>query len=290
VIASANSSTVESFVLPGAVAAAFTPDSSKAYVAVNCNPNPCAGGNGNVYVFSTFQTLQTVTNIGAASDQNFDVATVAAGPYAFFANSAGVEVMGTCNNTQQPTAQNPVTNTSTIQLMGSALNSNLIVAVDTTGVDIETVSLNSIFSTNPPLPFTLTPANCNPPVSYSNQFVDFGMGPFTARQLIVPTNGSGVNNGSHILVLPKGQGNLFVAVPGGSGEVIPLHTGATEALSGGMTLDGNTAWVGVAGTNTVDRILLTNPPATADALQISTSFTKSDGTPAPPNVVAVQPK
>jgi DNA-binding beta-propeller fold protein YncE len=54
-----------------------------------------------------------------------------------------------------------------------------------------------------------------------------------------------------------------------------------------MTPDGNTVWVGVAGTNTVDKIDLVGG---SDANQVSTSFKKSDGTAAPPNIVAVQPK
>jgi hypothetical protein len=40
----------------------------------------------------------------------------------------------------------------------------------------------------------------------------------------------------------------------------------------------------------VDQIILTNSASTADALQIPTSFKKSDGvTPAPPNIVGVKP-
>ncbi|HEY6308582.1 MAG TPA: Ig-like domain-containing protein [Candidatus Angelobacter sp.] len=272
VILNVANSNVQSFVLPGAVAAAFTADSFKAFVAVN---------NGNVYVFSPFETLQTTLTVGGT---NTDVTTVAAGPYAYFANSAGLQVMGTCNNVQQPTANNPPV-TSLLQLVGATQNANLIVAVNQTGVDIETATLGSLV---PPL--VLSPANCTPPVTYSDQFIDFAQGPFVARQLLVPTNGLGGSNGSHIVVIPAGMPQLLVAAPGGSAETIPLHTGATEALSGGMTLDGNTAWVGVAGNNTVDQILLTNSPGTADALQIATSFTKSDGTPAPPNIVGVKPK
>jgi hypothetical protein len=276
VILNASAKTVESFVLPGAVAAAFTPDSSKAYIAAS---------NGNVYVFSTFRTLLPNLTVGGA---NTDVAVMPGGAYAYFANSAGLQVMAACNNTQQlivPTV------TSTPQLVGATQNANLIVAVNATGVDIETATVTPVIPANPVFPIFLTPANCAPPVAYSNQFLDFAQGPFTARQLLVPTNGTGGNGGSHIVVLPVGINKLLVAVPGSGAEAIPLAgAAATEALSGGLTLDGNIAWVGVGGTNTVDEILLTNSPSTADTLQISTSFKKSDGTtPAPPNVVAVKP-
>lgn len=279
VVLLSSNNTVQSFVLPGAVAADFTDDSSKAFIGVN---------NGGVYVFSNFQTLQTTLTLAGVTTVN-DVAVVAGSAYSYFATPQGLQVMATCNNTQQPAASNPPTHTNTLQMVKNIGNAGIIVAVDTSGVDIETATINSIFSTNPTLPFTLTSSNCAPPVSYSNQFLDFGAGAFTARQLVTPTNGLEGNSGSHIMVLPVGMHQLLVAVPGGGTEVIPLSGTGGDPLSGGMTLDGNIAWVGVAGSNDVHEILLTNSPTTADTLQIAIPFTKSDGTPAPPNIVAVKP-
>ena len=69
--------------------------------------------------------------------------------------------------------------------------------------------------------------------------------------------------------------------------LIPLPAGATEPLSAGMTLDGTTLWVGVGGTNTIDQINLITG---ADVLQTPISFTKADGTAAPPNIVALRPQ
>jgi len=91
------------------------------------------------------------------------------------------------------------------------------------------------------------------------------------------------------VVLPAGNSNVLAAVPGTSPSVaaIPLAVGGTQALSGGMTPDGNTAWVGVAGTNTVDKIDLV---AGTDAKQVATSFKKSDSSAAPPDIVAIRPK
>ncbi|HLW51512.1 MAG TPA: hypothetical protein VKW06_01615 [Candidatus Angelobacter sp.] len=286
VILSAANNTVQSFVLPGAIAASFTGDSSRAYVVVN-DGNPA--DNGNVYVFSNFETLHTVALTLSPGAVGNSVATVAGSAYALFATNSGLQVMATCNNAQQPIANNPSTNSQALQLVSAILNSNIVVAVDATGVDIETATINSILSTNPPLPFTLTPADCAPPVSFSNQFVDFGLGPFTARQLLTPTNGVGGNNGSHVVVLPAGMNSLLVSVPGGGGETIPLAGSGTEPVSGGMTLDGNTVWVGVAGSNDVHQIALTSDPSKADILQIPMSFKKSDGSAAPPNIVVVKP-
>jgi len=69
--------------------------------------------------------------------------------------------------------------------------------------------------------------------------------------------------------------------------VANLPAGATEALSGGMTPDGVFVWAGIAGTNSVDRINLAN---NTDDIQIPMTFKKSDGTPAPPNLVVIKPK
>jgi hypothetical protein len=258
------SNTVQSFVLPGAVAAAFTSDSFKAYIAAN---------NGNVYVFSPQITLQTLT-IGGA---NVDAATLASSEFAYIANSSGIAVLGTCNNATQPV----ITPTSAVQLLGSTQNADIIVAVNQSGLDIETATITPLAA-----PLVLSSANCTPGVTYTPQPVDFGVGPFTARQLLVPSNGTGGTNGSHIVVLPEALNKVLVAVPGSSATTISLPSGATEPLSGGMTLDGNTIWIGVNGTNTVDEINLTN---NSDVLQIKTSFTKSDGTAAPPNIVGVKP-
>jgi hypothetical protein len=54
-----------------------------------------------------------------------------------------------------------------------------------------------------------------------------------------------------------------------------------------MTPDGVSLWIGVAGTNSVDRINLAN---NIDDIQVPMSFKKSDGTPAPPNLVVIKPK
>ncbi len=275
VIFSANNNTVQSFSLPGAVAASFTGDSFKAFIVTN-------DGSGNVYVYSPFITLQTINVPGVSTD----VTTLSSGPFAYLANSAGVQVVGTCNNVQQPTVNNPPTNSSTLQRIQSINNRDMFVAVDSSGLDIETVTVTPLTA-----PQIISAGNCTPGVAYSNQFVDFGLGAFTARQLLAPSDGIGNNgdpaNGTHIVVLPVGINKVLVATPGGVPATINLAGGGTEALSGGLTLDGNTAWVGVAGTNTVDKIDLVGG---TDTNQVATSFKKRDSTPAPPNLVAVKPK
>jgi hypothetical protein len=54
-----------------------------------------------------------------------------------------------------------------------------------------------------------------------------------------------------------------------------------------MTPDGNTLWIGVAGSNSVDRINLLN---NIDEFQLPMHFQKGDGSPAPPDLVALRPQ
>jgi len=257
-----SANTITTFIVPGIVAATFDEDGFKAYGV---------GSDGSIAVVSPLLTL-VKANIGGVSK---DVATLPSGPFVYVANSAGLETIATCNNVKQ-TLNPPTNDSTTIQLVGSMRNANQIVAVESTGLDIETANTSPL---TPPV--LITPANCQQNVSYSNQFINFGLGPITAHQLLIGSNGS------HIAVLPTGINSILTAIPGGGPGSISLPSGATEPLTGGMTPDGNTLWVGVAGTNSVDRInLLTS----ADEVQIPMTFQKSDGTAAPPNLVAIKPK
>jgi hypothetical protein len=259
-------STITTFIVPGIVAANFDDDGFKIFGV---------GSDGSVAVISTILT-QVTTNIGGVST---DVTTLPSGPFIYVANSAGLETIATCNNVKQATNP-PVHDATTIQLVGTPRNQNQIVALEATGVDVESVATSAIAT-----PVTITSANCQQNVSYSNQFIDFGVGPFTASQLLV------ASDDEHIVALPVGFPKVLIAIPGtgaGSGpSSVSLATGATQPTTGSLTQDGNTLWVGVAGTNTVDRINLVD---NVDEVQIPTSFLKADGSAAPPNLVVLKPK
>lgn len=258
--------TVTTFLATGAVAATYDNDGFRAYIVSNNN-------TGNFYVFSPSLTFLT-TNFGDTSNST-SAATLASGPFAYVVNSAGLRTISTCNNAVQ--AVSPPTNTANLQFVAAAPNQDQIFAMDTSGVDVETVTVTPL---TPPLTFTT--AGCTPNVSYSNHFFDFGLGAFTANQLIV------ASNSSHVAVLPKGRGIVLTLVPTQGIGVATLTGGAsTEPVAGGMTLDGSTLWVGVSGSNTVDRI---NMLDNQDELQVPMKFVKVDGSPAPPNLIAVQPK
>jgi hypothetical protein len=257
-----SASTITTFILTGAVAANFDDDGFRAYVAAS---------NGNVYVLSSFLSPQTISLGGV----NSDVTQLPSGPFVYVANSAGVQSIATCNNAPQTT--NPPTNSTTnIQFVQSVRNSDTIMALEPTGLDVVTA-----FPSDLTPPVTITPANCPGNVSYSNNFINFGIGPITAHQLLVGSAGT------HVAVLPVGLNQVLSVVNVTNVAGIPLPAGATEALNGSLTPDGATLWVGVAGTNTVDRI---NLNSNVDEIQIPMTFKKADGSPAPPNLVVIRPK
>jgi len=259
-----SNNTITTLILTDAVAANFDDDGFRAYVAAR---------NGNVYVISSLLSPQTIPLVGV----NTDVTQLASGPFVYVVNSAGLKSIATCNNA--PQATNPPTNSTAIQFVQSVRNTNTVVAVDSPGLDIESVNTSDLTP-----PQTITPANCPGIVNYSNTFLDFGVGAFTARQLLVGSAGT------HVAVLPAGLNKVLTAVNTNnvfSAGAVPLPAGATEALNGSLTPDGATLWVGVAGTNTVDRI---NLNSNADEVQIPTTFKKADGSPAPPNLVLIKPK
>jgi hypothetical protein len=276
--------TITTFVLPGAVAAAFDDDGFRAYVVgkgdINGDPNsnpPIPPNAGNLAVFSPVLTLVKQTIPIGGNNVFKDVTTLASGPFVYAIDSGGLKAIATCNNAIQSTA--PPTNSSNLQFVQSVRDTNTLVAVDSPGLDIESVNTSDLTP-----PQTITPANCPGNVNYSNNFLDFGAGAFTARQLLVGSAGT------HIAVLPAGVNKVLTAVNTNnvfSAGSVPLPAGATEALNGSMTPDGATLWVGVAGTNTVDRI---NLNSNADEVQIPMTFKKADGSPAPPNLVVIKPK
>jgi hypothetical protein len=248
------SSTLQTLFLPGVVAAEFDPDNFKAYMAAN---------DGHVYSFSALSTLQTLTVGGSPAD----IAPLASDNFVFIANSGSLDALSVCNNQQQPAFLS-----TAHQLVKPVLNQDVMVAASATGLDIDRVTVAPPAAAN---------AFCPPTASHSVQSVNFGLGTLTARQLLV------ASSGVHFLELPAGINKLLVSNLSATPTVISLPAGVTEPLSGSMLPDGASAWVGMGGTNTADLIDLN---ANADTAQVATSFKKIDGTPAPPNVVAVRPK
>ena len=248
---------LQTFHLAGGLSAAFNADGFKAYVA--------AGGNFYVLT-SPFTHSGTV----ALSGNAVSVAPLASEDFAYFAGLGGLQQAATCNDQ----VRTPAPLSTAQQFVQSVLNQDVIVSLDSNNLNIETVTVT------PPS----APPACPPTVSNSNlpvALAPLGLGPITANQLLV------ASNGSHVLVLPHGQNAVFTSDLSGALVTIPLPANATEALTGGIVPDGSVAWVAVAGANAVDLIDLNGHTV---GVQIPMPFTKIDGSPAPPNVVAVRPK
>ena len=255
-------------------AATINGDDFRMYLATN-------DGSGNVYAFSPLSDVQT---INVAGGSGAGVAALPAGPFAYVANQGGLNFLSTCNDVQIDPLLNPPTHSNNLSFLQPVANANTIVAVDSPGVDVETADVTSILSGNPPLPYSFSSSNCEPNVSYSNQFIDFGIGSFTASYLAV------ASNGSRIVVIPAGSSKVLAAVPGPNPSVaaIPLAIGATQAFPGGLTPDGNTLWVGTAGPSPgVHEISLTSG---SEVAQVATSFQQSNGNPAPADIVTMRPQ
>lgn len=255
-----SNNTLQTFILPGAVGAAFTSDGFKAYIAANFVDNTLSPAQqSRVYVWSPVLTLRTLTPSGTPNS----VAPVAAGPLSVVADGSGLQVFNVCDNSLSTT----LSTTSAPQLLAAQKNANTIAVVNQTGVDIKLANLPDA-----------TIGQCPPPVTFSNQFSDFGLGTFTARQVLFGSNGS------HIAVLPVGINQIGVAVPGAGPGVVPIAASGTEAVSGALTQDGNTLWAGVAGTNTVHEISLAGA---GDFFQVQLNLNNTN---AVPDLIAVRPR
>ena len=250
---------VSPFVLSGVTAAAFSTDSTEAYLV----------SGSNLYIFSTQEALRVFPLSAPAND----VAFLATGPFAFLAGgtASSVEVHNTCDNGVPASP-----NTSTIPVVGTPTiiaplpNGNQMVAVSSPGIEEIDVST--------------TAAGCPPPITATGDvanFHDFGQGSFTAKQLLVSGDGKRVYV---ITDLPNIL--VFATGPSGSGSVstISLDGGATP-LSAALTPDGSSLYVG-ASDGMVHRI---DTVSNLDAQQISVAPCSGTTTSCNPNLIALQP-
>ena len=251
-----SNNTLQTFILPGAVSAAFTTDGSKAYIAAFA---ALASPAARVYVWSPVLTLRTLTETGTPTS----AATIANGPLAYIANGSTINAINVCDNS----FGTDVTTNTAPQLLGSPKNTNTIVAVDQHGVDIEHAGFTDS-----------TVGQCPTPVFYSSQFEDFGV-PITARKLLVATGGNS------IVALAAGLNKIPVVFSSGP-QLVTFAGSGTEPVDGDLTQDGNTLWVGIAGTNDVHEICLSCNPV-ADQFQIQLNLNNTN---AVPDIIAVRPK
>ena len=162
----------------------------------------------------------------------------------------------TCDNSLDDSIATP----GAPSFLGPLPNAGTVLAVDSPGIDVIKV--------------TTTRVGCPPPLSDTLTSVNLGVGPFTARQLIMLSDGSKAfvtSNLGQLLGLTTATATPFA---------IPLAGGA-NAFTGGATLDGAKLYVG-GSDKFIHRI---DVAGTTDAQQIpgtALSFT--------PDLVAVRPK
>ncbi|MDP9263021.1 MAG: Ig-like domain-containing protein [Acidobacteriota bacterium] len=240
--------------IAGATHAAFTTDSFKAYIVAG----------STLYQYSPSLTLRTIPMTAAAND----VAVNSSGQFAYTAGgeAASVAARSTCRNDSTWAPEDSVATGATPDLIAPVATGELL-AVEGASSEIDKIT--------PTISAPTAGTSCPPGLGDALATANFGVGAFTARQLIV------TSDGSKAFVTSNQASILLFNVAGATTNVIPLAGGGTQSFTGGVTLDGKNLYVGVGGVNAVHRIDTTVAPATADVQQIPVSFV--------PDLVAVRP-
>jgi hypothetical protein len=202
-------STSPTFQITGATAAAFSPDSLKAYIVAG----------SNLYLYSKVDGLRTIPLSAPAND----VAFLSEGAFAYVAGGSpsAVSVWRTCDGGSADTLAVPVVPTFIQSLPGAAFQ---MLAVAPPDIDI--VGVNT------------TPSGCTPPVSDSVSSFNLGQGNFVATQLIISQNGS-----TAYVIASNVSSVLVFNIPGQTPSTIPL-SGNAMPLNAALTPDGTLLYVG----------------------------------------------
>jgi hypothetical protein len=196
------------FQITGATAAAFSPDSLKAYILA---------GNA-LYIYSKFDGLKTIPLAAPAVDVSF----LSEGAFAYVAGGdpAGVTVRRTCDN-------------SLADVVGTSIVPSFIkTLLGATGVLAVTSPNVSIINVN------TTPVGCSPSVSDSVSSFNLGQGDFVAKQLIIS------QDGTTVYIVTSSPGNILVFnILSQTSSAITL-TGNPVPLSASLSPGGNLLYVG----------------------------------------------
>jgi hypothetical protein len=215
--------------------ASFTPDNLTAYIVAG----------GNLYVASTSSALKTIP-LGTAAR---DVVVSEQGSFTFVANNnSSVDVFATCNRAKL--GSNSVALATVPQRIVSSADGTKIYAVTPPSMSI--ISPSSDFTGCPP---SLT----DPLASF-----DMGQGTFTARQLLI------TSNGAKVIAITDTKILIFNTADNPTATVT-LAGGATPT-TGDLTLDGKFLFVGGSDSKVHKIDLATNSDATQIAVTISPDF------------------
>jgi hypothetical protein len=203
---------VTPLLIPGATAAAFSPDGLKAFIAAG----------STLYVYSTVQSLKTIPLAAPANAVSF----YANGALAYLSGPSGVTMRNACDTTYGQAASFPSGTPALFQALTDGVHA---LGLESPGVDVFDVVVTA------PNPGTICPF----PVTTANStFVNIGQGAFTPLKLIV------ASDNSKAYILASNLGSVFVFDLGvNTVTALPL-TGNPVPLDASLTSDGTTLYVG----------------------------------------------
>ncbi len=248
------------YVTSGA-AAAISPDGSKIYIVTG----------GKLYIYDPSLPLQARTLSGTTSATSSQaVAFFATGPMAYVADSGGDDVVASCSDALFATG--PVLVPGFPTLIAAVPNASAMVDANGNSSSIDEVNVTP----NSPTAYGVCPPN----ITNSRTSASFGTS-FTAKQIIVTPDSK-----LALILSDKGVLAYNVGSQPPQASVVTL-TGGAQALSGGVTPDGASLYVG-ASDGTVHRIDLTKtPPTDAQSIAVGLCPTVSGG--CTPDFLVVRP-
>ncbi len=242
--------------ISGARAAAWSPDSARAYVATT---------NG-IVVYTVLTNALTSLNINAVTALDF----LAQGAFVYTAGGgANLNVLAICNNAAVAAGSAVTPQPTTVPaLVRSLPNATHVLAANSPNID--DVAVVEAAPIGAP-----TSSSCQPAVTNTRVSKSFGLASFTAKQILVTPDST------KAYILASDSGSLLAYnVATQTASTISLGAGATGATTGGATLDSAYVFVGVTGTNTIHKIAVAT--GTEAITPISPGFQ--------PDLVAVRPK
>lgn len=244
------------FLINGATAAAFSPDSLKAYIVAG----------STLYVYSKVDALRTIPLAAPASD----VAFLAEGAFAYLAGGSpsAITVRRTCDNGLAdivPTSSAP-------SLIAALPNGTHMFAVNPPTVSVIDVST--------------MPSGCTPPVSDVPTSFNLGQGTFTASQVLISPDGS-----TAYIISPNLRNIMVFNIAGETATSIALANNAAP-LQAALTPDGTMLVVGATDGNL--HVIQTSTNADTQQINFTQSFCQNGsgqpfGITCNPDLVAVKP-
>jgi len=214
--------------IPGATAAAFSPDGLKAFIVGKSSQSDPNAGDA-LYVYSSLQALKVIPLSSPANAVSF----YANGALAYLSGPNSVTMLNACDTTYAQAASFPGTNPVLFQALQDGVHA---LGVESPGIDIYDVTVQGPTPATPSSPTSVT---CPFPVtSATSSFVNLGQGNFTPLKLIVSSDNS------RAYVLTTNLGSVFVFDLGvNTVSALPM-TGNPVPLDAGLTSDGTILYVG----------------------------------------------